>query len=63
MTTRQVIPANDASPFEPDSCFCGIPNCAGHRVVDGCIEIPVELVPHLAPHILQHVDIPKKLTQ
>jgi len=62
--TRQVIPANDASPFASGSCFCGIPNCAGHRVVDGCIEISIhELVPHLEPHILQHVDIPKKLKQ
>ena len=52
----------DLSPFEPDSCFCGIPNCAGHQVVEGCVEIPIELVPHLAPHILQHMD-KKKLTQ
>jgi hypothetical protein len=54
---------SDSSPFESGSWFCGIPNCAGHQVVDGCIEIPTELVPHLEPHILQHVDIPKKLKQ
>ncbi len=55
--------SSDLSPFESGSCFCGIPDCAGHQVVDGCIEIPIEFVSHLAPHILQHVDIPEKLKQ
>jgi hypothetical protein len=54
---------NDGSPFEPGSCFCGIPNCAGHPVVDECIEIPIELVPHLEPRILKHMEIPEKLKQ
>ena len=31
------LAADDTSPWKPGECLCGIPNCAGHKVVDGKI--------------------------
>jgi len=30
---------DDVSPWKPGECLCGVPNCAGHEVVDGKILI------------------------
>jgi hypothetical protein len=36
----QEPPVNNESPFETGDCLYGVPNCKGHEMIDGKIEIP-----------------------
>ncbi len=38
------------SPFAAGDCFCGAPNCNGHEMIDGKIEIPSHPLGHVIIH-------------
>lgn len=42
------------SPFKVGECKCGVPNCPGHQVVDGKVDIPDHPLGHLV------MTVPKK---
>lgn len=48
-----VLPATGSSPSVPSNaaeCLCGIPNCHGHEMIDGKIEIPNHPLGHVIVH-------------
>lgn len=46
----QEQPAKSASLFEASDCLCGVPNCNGHELIDGKIEIPNHPLGHVIIH-------------
>jgi hypothetical protein len=46
----QEPPVNNESPFEAGECLCGVPNCSGHQMIDGKIEIPNHPLGHVILH-------------
>lgn len=46
----------NASPFQPGECKCGVPNCAGHEVgEDGKVHIPDHPQGHLVLDMSKHI--------
>lgn len=44
---RQHLSTKDESPFKAGECLCGVPNCAGHQMIDGKIDIPNHPLGHV----------------
>jgi hypothetical protein len=43
----QAAPAKNESRAEAGECLCGVPNCKGHELINGKIEIPNHPLGHV----------------